>query len=199
MSTRQQGFDLQKHALERAARARGDEISRYFSEKASGGSSSKAARPVLDELLGAVRAGELSKLYIFRVDRLSRGGIRETLAIVEQIKAGGCAVVTVADGFDLEGPAAPVVLAVMAWAAQMERAALGERISAARDRIEAAGGAWGRPRRIDPGTLAKARKLVQEGLSHAVIAARLRVPRSTVTRALAQKGHYADTPKPGQK
>lgn len=37
-----------------------------------------------------------------------------------------------ADGIDLNGPAAEVVLAVLAWAAKMERLAINERISAAR-------------------------------------------------------------------
>jgi DNA invertase Pin-like site-specific DNA recombinase len=44
--------------------------------------------------------------------------------------------------------AAAVVIAVVAWAAQMERQALGERISAARARVEAKGGRWGRPSRV---------------------------------------------------
>jgi DNA invertase Pin-like site-specific DNA recombinase len=201
VSTRQQDFSSQKHAIERAARARGEKIDRFFEEKRSGAASSSQARPVLTELLMAVRAGELSKVYVFRIDRLSRGGIRDTLAVVDQIKAGGCALATVADGFDLEGPAAAVVLAVMAWAAQQERAALGERISAARDRVEASGGRWGRPRRIDPGTLERARAMVKANPSLPMrrIAAALKIPRSTLARALAQKGHYADTTKAGQK
>ena len=56
-----------------------------------------------------------------------------------------------ADGFSLDGPAAEVVLAVMAWAAKMERLAIAERISAARERIESEGGRWGRPSRVDAG------------------------------------------------
>lgn len=199
VSTRQQDFSSQKDAIERAARARGDQIERFFSEKKSGGLSSAAGRPALHELLAAVRAGELSKVYVFRIDRLSRGGIRDTLAVVDQLKAGGCSLVTVSDGFDLEGPAAPVVLAVMAWAAQMERQALGERISAARDRVEAAGGGWGRPRRVDPGTLDRARAMRLRGRSLRDIAVALKIPRSTISAALSGKGHYADTPKAGQK
>lgn len=199
VSTRQQDFSSQKDAIERAARARGEKIERFFAEKRSGSASSREARPVLSELLQAVRAGELSKLYVFRIDRLSRGGIRDTLSVVEQIRAGGCKLATVADDFAVDGPAGDVVLAVMAWAAQMERQALGERISAARDRVEASGGRWGRPRRIDPGTLARAVAMQAAGRTHRAIAVALKVPRSTVSRALAQKGHYADTGKPGQK
>jgi DNA invertase Pin-like site-specific DNA recombinase len=37
----------------------------------------------------------------------------------------------------------------MAWAAKMERTAINDRISAARERVEAEGGRWGRPSRVD--------------------------------------------------
>ncbi len=43
-------------------------------------------------------------------------------------------VVSVGDGFDLQGPHAEVIVAVMAWAAKMERLATAERIAAARER-----------------------------------------------------------------
>src|SRR5256885_11211629 len=54
---------------------------------------------------------------------------------------------SVADGFDLAGPAAEIILAVVSWAAKLERLAINERIAAARERIEAEGGKWGRPDR----------------------------------------------------
>lgn len=190
VSSRQQDFSSQKAAVVQAARARGEKIELFFEEKRSGKESSKRARPVLHELLEAVRRGELSKVYVFRIDRLSRGGIRDTMATVDALRAHGCSVATVADGFDLDGPAGDVVLAVMAWAAQMERAALGERISAARGRIEAAGGRWGRPRRIDPGQLEVARSMRLQGRTIREVSAALKIPRSTLQGALAGNGHY---------
>lgn len=83
---------------------------------------------------------------------------------------------------------------MLAWAAQMERLALGERISAARSRIEASGGTWGRPRRIDPSTLAQARAMAADNMPQRQIAVALKIPRATIQRALAQKGHYSDDP-----
>jgi len=159
----------------------------WFEDCKSGAS---IERPALQKLRAAVRAGSVGRLYIFRVDRLSRSGIRDTLELVHELKRGGCELVTVADGFDLNGPASEVVLAVMAWAAQMERNAIGERIRAARVRIEAAGGRWGRPRKLDPGTLERAHKLRKTRTLRAVAIA-LKVPRSTLADALAGKGHYA--------
>lgn len=189
VSTGKQDWKLQRDAITRAATARGDRITRalWFEDRKSGASIERAA---LQKLRAAVRAGRVGRLYFFRVDRLSRSGIRDTLELVSEFRRAGCELVTVADGFDFNGPAAEVVLAVMAWAAQMERNAIGERIKAARVRIEAAGGRWGRPRSVEPATLARAHKMRKTKTLREVAAA-LKVPRSTLQRALAGEGHYA--------
>lgn len=190
VSTTQQDWKLQRAAVERAAAARGDRIPKrlWFEEKKSG---RNIERPVLQKLRAAVRAGVVGRLYVFRIDRLTRSGIRDTLALVEEFRRGGAELVSIADGFDLSGHGAEVVLAVLAWAAQMERNAIGERIKAARVRIEREGGRWGRPRSVDPATLVKARALERSGKSVRAIAIALKVPRSTLSDALAQRGHYA--------
>jgi DNA invertase Pin-like site-specific DNA recombinase len=190
VSTRQQDWELQRREIERAARARGDQVAKrlWFEEKVSGRS---IDRPVLTKLRGAVREGHVRRIYVWRIDRLTRSGIRDTFDLVEEFRRGGAELVTVADGFDLSGPAADVVLAVMAWAAQMERAAIGERIRAARARVEAEGGRWGRPRNVelDPRTLQRAHDL-RKTHSMRKVAELLDVPRSTLADALAGKGHY---------
>jgi DNA invertase Pin-like site-specific DNA recombinase len=196
VSTRQQDLGAQKDAIWRAAEARGDVITAWFEEKISG---STLKRPELQRLLAEARAGKVKKLYVFRIDRLSRAGIRDTLAVVETLREHGCKLATVADGFDLDGPSGDVVLAVMAWAAKMERQALGDRISAAKERVEAKGGRWGRPRVIDPGTLSRARELKREGKSIRQIAVALKIKRATLADALSEKGHYRKPVQAAQK
>ena len=190
VSTHQQDWKLQRDAIGRASKARGDRIppALWFEEKKSGGS---LDRPALARLREAVRGGEVGRIYVFKIDRLNRSGIRDTLNLVEEFRRGGAELVTIADGFDLSGPAPEVVLAVMAWAAQMERSAIGDRIRAARARVEASGGRWGRPRRIDPATLEEARTRARRGESLRAIAVAMKIPRSTLADALAGKGHYA--------
>lgn len=144
-------------------------------------------RPELERLRAAVRAGEVEVLYVYRLDRLTRSGIRDTLAIVDELRAHGCKLVTLADGFDVDGPASEVVLAVLAWAAKMERQAIGERITAARARVAAEGGSWGRPRRMTRADVDRARELAAEGRTVRAIAVALKVPRATVARALAKR------------
>jgi len=108
---------------------------------------------------------------------------------LHELESYGCEVVTLADGFDLSGPARDVCVAVMAWAAQMEREALGERISAARARVEAEGGSWGRPRRADYEAKAERARVLfhRKGRSIREIAVALKVPRTTIGRWVTQK------------
>jgi DNA invertase Pin-like site-specific DNA recombinase len=185
VSSRAQDLATQRVAIEKAAQARGDAIGTWFSEKKSGRT---VARPELDRLRAEVRAGRVGKLYLYRLDRLTRSGIRDTFEVVEELRAHGVQVVSVGDGFALDGPAAEVILAVIAWAAKMERLAINERISAARERLEAEGRPWGRPPRLSEAECARLRALRNQGRSVRDIAVAMKVPRSTVARALARAG-----------
>jgi len=169
VSSRAQDHASQRSAIERAVAARGDVVDDWRAEKRS---AKTMAREELQRLLGDARAGRLRgrRLYVFRLDRLTRTGVE---------------VVSVADGFEVTGPHAEVIVAVMAWAAQMERLATAERIAAARERIEADGGRWGRPPRMGKAEVARAVEMRAQGHTVRAIARSIHVPRSTVGRALA--------------
>jgi DNA invertase Pin-like site-specific DNA recombinase len=183
VSSRSQDLASQRSAITRAARARGDKVGRWFAEKQSGRT---LERPELGTLRAAVRRGDVRKLYVFCIDRLTRSGIRDTLAVLEELRGNGCVVVSVTDPFELAGPASEIVIAVMSWCAQQERARIGERISAARARVEAEGGRWGRPRRVDSSMLRRMLELRAGGASVRAIARALKIPRATVHAALAR-------------
>ena len=189
VSTRGQSLAMQRDAIQRAAQARGFVIDVWFSEKVGGAAQ---ARPQLSALRASVSLGTFDRVIVYRLDRLSRGGIRSTLALVDEFKAAGCRIESIADGFALDGPASEVVLAVLAWAAQMERAAIGERVAAARAKVEASGGSWGRPRRVDDETVARVRALSKRS-SVRQIAVGCKIPKSTVQAILSEKGPYKRT------
>jgi DNA invertase Pin-like site-specific DNA recombinase len=184
VSSKSQTHETQRDAIERAAEARGERIPVMYAETMS---ARTTERPMLDKLRADVRAGMVRKLYVYRLDRLTRSGIRDTLAIVDELRSHGCELVTISDGFDVNGPASEIVLAVLAWAAKMERLAIGERITAARARVEARGGAWGRPKRLTRADVARVCELAAEGRTVRAIAVALKVPKSTVARALAKR------------
>jgi DNA invertase Pin-like site-specific DNA recombinase len=181
VSSASQTAAMQRDAIERAAQARGDTIARWYSDTYTGGTLERAA---LAEVRAAARAGDVERLYVYRLDRLTRTGIRDTLDVVDELRHHGCELVTIADGFDFHGPAAEIVLAVLAWAAKMERVAINERISAARKRVEAQGGAWGRPMRMTRDQEVKAKALREAGHTLRHIAQVCGVPRATVARCL---------------
>lgn len=141
VSTAQQNEALQREAIERAATARGEKIDVWAVEKASG---KRVDRPELDSLRVLARRGELSALWVFRLDRLARGAVF-LLTVVEELKNNGCRVVT-PDGIDTQGTWAPAILAVLGTAAEIELEAQRDRMAGARAKAEAAGKHWGRPR-----------------------------------------------------
>lgn len=181
VSSASQTLKTQRDAIERCAASRGDAIEVWYDEKVS---AATLQRPELGKLRAAIRAGHIGRLYVHRLDRLARSGIRDTLDLVQEIERGGAQLVTVGDGLDLAGPARDVVLSVLAWAAQMERDAIGERIRAARARIEAKGGSWGRPRSLTEAQIATARAMRDAGKTLRAIAVKLGVPHSTLSRSL---------------
>lgn|SRR5512139_3600421 len=181
-----QDLSMQREAIGRVCRARGERIDLWFSEKRGGA----GVREQLEALRLAVRHGEVSKVYVWRLDRLSRNGILEVLNLVHEFRKHGCQLESINDGFSLEGPAADVVLAVFAWVAEMERSAIRARLLEARTALEAAGGRWGRPQRVDRTTHERMLKLRSQGQSVREIAIALKVPRSTVHKHLAVPSQY---------
>jgi DNA invertase Pin-like site-specific DNA recombinase len=174
---------MQRLAIERAASSRGDTLVAIYAEKRS---ARTLARPELDRLRRDARAGAVRRIYVWRLDRIARTGIKDLFDVIEEWRSLGVDLVTLTDGFALDGPAADVILAVMAWAARMERVAINERISAARDRLEAEGRRWGRPPRLGPAQMSRVRELRLEGRSIRAISIALKIPRSTVGRTLAR-------------
>src|SRR5256885_14430117 len=96
VSSKAQDYRSQRAAIERAARARGDAVVRWYSEKLSGRT---VVRPELEKLRQAARAGHVRRAYVYRLDRLTRSGIRDTFEVVEELRTAGSELVTVADGY----------------------------------------------------------------------------------------------------
>lgn len=181
VSSESQDLATQRDAIERVARARGDEVGEWYAEKASGRTLKRAE---LDRVRADARHGRVSRLYVFKLDRLTRSGLVDTVSVVREFQRAGVELVSATDGFDLTGPAAELIVGVMGWAAEFERQSIAIRTKAARARLEAEGGSWGRPRRMSPGDVERARALKNEGRSIREIAQAIKVPRATLARAL---------------
>ena len=163
-------------------------IADWHSEKVSGG---KLARPVLDKLRAQVRDGLVSKIYVFKLDRLTRSGVADTYRIVDELRKAGCTLVAVADNLNIRpGPddiVSETLIFALALAARLERAAINDRIAAARTRMAEQGQPWGRPLRLSKADCERLRGLRKQGRSIREIAVAAKIPRSTVARALARE------------
>lgn len=189
VSSKGQDHAMQRLAIERAAAGRGEQVGEWYAEKRT---AKTIDRPELARLLADVRAGKVRRLYVFRLDRLTRSGISDTLDLVREFRGLGVELVNLADGFTIPPPGADgsaariaeLILAILAWAAEMELLTRRERIAARRELAEERGEAWGRPSRLTPADRAAIVERAAAGETVRSIAAAVKVPRSTVARVL---------------
>jgi DNA invertase Pin-like site-specific DNA recombinase len=185
VSTASQDHAYQRSAIEAAARARGDRVDEWYADVASGGT---LERPEFRRLQAALDARRVSRVWVWRLDRLTRTGIGDTLECVDHVRRSGAELVSVADAIALDGgPTGDLVLAVLAWCAQLERTKVHENQAAARARMALEGRAWGRPPLPAPVRDAVARHAA-EGMSRRAIARTLHVSKSFVDRVLRGNG-----------
>ncbi|HSE01057.1 MAG TPA: recombinase family protein [Burkholderiales bacterium] len=185
VSSAGQDYAYQRTAIEAAARARGERVHEWFGDVASG---STLERPELGRLRAALDVRRVRTVWVWRLDRLTRSGIADTLASVEHVRRSGAELVSVADRVALDGgPTGELVLAVLAWCAQMELAKIHENQDAARARMRQQGRTWGRPALPSPLKDAVAAAKSQ-GMSCREIARQLKVSKSWVAGVLKELG-----------
>ena len=176
VSSKAQDLATQRDAITRACEARGLKVDVWYSEQIS----TRKDRPELRRLRQDAGAGKFSRLFVFRLDRLSRGTICEMLNLLQEFKGAGCQLVSVADGLPLDSPFGEYIVAAIAMCAAMEREAIANRVASARARVEASGGTWGRPGVVDEAKAERIGNMRRKGYSLRKIAKLVRLPTSTV-------------------
>ncbi len=177
-----------------------------FREQASG---RQTNRPVLRKLLHQAAMHRFGYVLVFKLDRLSRGGIVPTFQLLKTLHDCNVVVHSVSESWlRPEDPVHEVILAVLSFAAQIESASISERVSAgiARRKAEASRKGepwlWGRalssPLRHDPALPSKAVTLREDGRSWSQTARALEVSKTSARRlyqlglALRANGTPAD-------
>ena len=177
LSDGRQDEEPQARALERAG------VDRVFRDRVSS-EVPPAERDGWRELLAAARPGD--EVTVWKVDRVSRGGIFETFAVAKDLHDRGLALVLLTEGIRVEGtPIGEIVLACLAWAANQERAAIRLRTRDALAQRRAAGVRLGRPPMLTIDQREHVRKLAAEpGATIAGIARVMDCSERTIRRVL---------------
>lgn len=181
VSTDKQENGNQLDQLREFAARQGWEIAVEFVDTVSG--SGKKARPQFEHMMLAASQRRFDLLLFWRLDRLSREGVRMTLTYLERLDSWGVAWRSYQEPYlDSCGVMKDMVISVMALMAQQERIAISERTKAGLARAVKAGKRLGR--RAVVVDIARARELQRDGLGLRPIAKRLKVSVNTLTRAL---------------
>ncbi len=191
---RRQTVENQRFQLVEFCGRMGWQVVAEFSDAKSGRS---LDRPGFKRMMEAASRREWDVLVFWDLSRLSRGGVSETLRVLEQVKAWGIAYRSLQESYiDTLGPFGDVVISLLASIAKLEREKIRERTLAGLARARKAGRIGGRPKMEDDHKLVhRLRMLQDEGNSIRSIAATLGISPTTVVK-LRQK-HSSCAARPG--
>jgi DNA invertase Pin-like site-specific DNA recombinase len=180
VSTKDQTVDLQVDALTQAG------CTKVYSEVISG---ARAERPVLEQLLATLRAGDV--LVIWKLDRLGRS-LTHLLAIVTALMTRQIGLKSLNDPIDTTTPQGRLIFNLFASLAEFEREVMRERTQAGLSAARARGRLGGRPKGLPhkaEATAYAAETLYREGrLSAQDIADKLHISKTTLYAYLRARG-----------
>ncbi len=182
--TRSQEPELRAWA---AAQESAGESVQWFRDKFTG---TTMDRPAWQKLWAGVLSGQVTKIVVWRLDRLGRTS-RELVTLRDELVARKVGFVSLRDGMDLNTPAGRLMFNVIASVAEYETEVRKERQLAGIAKAKAEGKTWGgrKPGTRITVTLEKevlVRQLRGEGKPIAVIARLAGLSRKTVYAVLAR-------------
>lgn len=130
VSTREQAehgssLGVQENRLRALAEAQGQQLARLLVD--DGYSAGTLKRPAMQRLLAAIESGEVSTLYVAKLDRLCRN-LADLLAIVKLCEKRDVALVSASERIDTGSPAGRMMLSMLGAFAEFEKARISERI-----------------------------------------------------------------------
>lgn len=140
VSTDRQTGENQHAELLQLAAARGFEPIIYEEVE-----SAAKTRPVLDRMLGDVRAGRMRAILVWALDRLHRSMFGAVQTVLECDRIGVPVISVREPWLDTSGPVRTLLVAIFGWVAEQERARLIERTKAGLERARRSGTRSGKP------------------------------------------------------
>lgn len=185
VSTVRQDTRSQEPDLTRWAESADGEPVVWYRDAASGKSMDRPGWRKLEE---AIRAGKVSRVVVWRLDRLGRtaAGLTALFDALSERKVG---LVSLKDGLDLSKPAGRLMANVLASVAAYETEVRAERVRAGQAAAKAAGKTWGgseagKRKKVTPEQERAIRQLKAEGTPVVRIAKAVGLTRPTVYSVL---------------
>jgi DNA invertase Pin-like site-specific DNA recombinase len=126
-STDEQNFEMQLLACRKYCAEKGHTIVAEYSDKRTGRNENRSGYQAMmkDALYRKFEA-----IIVWKMDRLTRGTIREVIAILEKLEKYHIQVISITEPYlSTDNPSSELILLVMAWCANMESKRIGERVS----------------------------------------------------------------------
>jgi DNA invertase Pin-like site-specific DNA recombinase len=185
VSSKRQDLASQLPDLERWAAAQGEPIE-YYKDKFTG---KTLDRPGWNKLQATIDRGEVSRVVVWRLDRLGRTA-KGLTALFDDLRERKIGLVSLKDGIDLSTPAGRMLANVLASIAQFETEVRAERVRAGQAAAKAAGKSIGGRQagtrvRLTVEKEQAVKRLHRAGTSVSEIARTLQLSRPTVYKALA--------------
>ena len=174
----QQTLGLQVEAMTAYIKNRGWIVAKQVKDVKSG----VKDRPGREALLKAARRRELDAVIVWRLDRWGRS-LDDLVITLRELTDLGVRFVSLTEALDLATPTGRAMAGLLSVFAEFEREILRERVRAGIAQARKEGRSHGRPRtaRLKADEVLR---LKVEGLSHAEIARRLGIGRTSVRRTL---------------
>jgi len=147
-----------------------------------GFSGTKRDRPALKRMLNDCRSKKISRVVIYKLDRLARS-LKDLLEMVYLFKESEVEFISVKDSIDMSTATGRLLFSILGSFAEFEAATIKERVLSGLANAKSKGVKLGRP--FKPGH-SVIKKLKEEGKSVSEIAAHTNLSRNTVYRTLGK-------------
>lgn len=186
VSSKKQNLRSQIPDLERWA-ATQDQPIKWFRDRCTG---TKMDRPQWNRLEVALRAGAISSIVVWRLDRLGRT-CKGLVSLFEELRQRKVNLVSLREHIDLSTPAGRMMAQVLASVAEFETELRGERVLAGQAIARQNGKRWGgsRPgvrKKVTAVQIKAAMRMQKEGEKVSAIARALGLSRPTIYSVLAE-------------
>jgi putative DNA-invertase from lambdoid prophage Rac len=152
----------QKFAIYEWAARTGHQVLEVYEDIGVSGALPPVERPGFRKLLGSLDGAD--GIVVYALDRLARS-LGELVDVFKTIEARGKVIVSVRESWlqQLDPSVRKLIIAILGWAAEMERMLIAERTKLALQRLKTKGVKIGRPPRVTETTVLEAIKYVERG------------------------------------